>query len=67
MTRFVVLYAGPTRETARLICTVTDARTVASVARAALKNIPPAKDPVLRELTAGRRRALMMLLDGGEK
>lgn len=62
----VLLFVGPS-ETSRLIGSTMDKRIIAEVARAVLRDIPTSKDPILRELTAGRRRALKMLVDGGEK
>lgn len=62
--RYVCLFAGPTRESARLICTTMDGRAVHVVAKAALRNLPQSKDPVLRHLSDGRRKALEAITEG---
>jgi len=62
--RYVCLFAGPTRESARLICTTSNEKAVNVVAKAALRNLPQSDDPVLRHLADGRRKALEAITEG---
>lgn len=62
MQRFVCLYAGETRETARLIATTADAKAIQATAKAVLRTLFPGVDPAVRCLTAGKREALKQII-----
>jgi hypothetical protein len=56
--QYVCLYSGPDPENARLIVKTGNPAAIVAVAEAVLDSLPKTKDPVLRELNAGRRGAL---------
>jgi hypothetical protein len=60
--RYVALFAGPTRETAKMVVAVQDPELVVSVARAALERTRLSADPCLACLEAGTRGALEQIL-----
>ncbi len=65
MKDFLALYRGPDIDRARLIATSVDRELVEEFIRRLLDQPePPTRDPALRELEMGRRRALEIV--GGE-
>lgn len=65
MRDFLALYRGPNIDRAQLIATTVDRDLVEEFARRLLADPkPPERDPALRELELGRRRALEIV--GGE-
>jgi|GEM_PF-6658952 len=68
MQRFLVLYAGPTKETARQVALINDSKTIQAVAKAALRNLTFGPDPALRAMAVGKREALKSIIsEGNEK
>jgi hypothetical protein len=67
---YVCLYSGPDHSTAQLIVRTQNPAVILAVAEAVLDALPRTKDPVLRELTEGRRGALREVIRkarGGQK
>ena len=60
MTSAVLIYSGPNPESVRLVASSSDPVFVARVAHL-LSQEPLTSDPVLREVEAGRQRALKVL------
>ena len=56
--QYVALFSGPDEKTAKLIVRTQNSVAILAVAEAVLDALPRTQDPVLRELTAGRRNAL---------